>query len=143
MNREDRWMALDVGQKRIGVAITDPLKIIARPLLCLSRQTLEKDVRSIRRLIQEQAVSCLVVGLPRHLDGRSSALTEMIEDLLEKLTEHFSIDVKWCDERLSSKEAEERMAQLKLPLENRRGLRDAYAAAIILERFIQEGASQR
>ncbi len=142
MSSEDRWMALDVGHKRIGVAITDPLKILARPLQSLSRRTLEQDVRAIRSLLQEHAVSCLIIGLPRHLDGRPSAITEMIETLLEKLTEHCSIDVKWCDERLSSKEAEERMAQVKIPLEERRGMRDAYAAAIILERFIEEGAAQ-
>jgi putative Holliday junction resolvase len=132
-------MALDVGHKRIGVAITDPLKVLARPLGCLVRRSLEHDLQSLLELIAEHQVSCLVLGLPQHLDGRVSPMTETIREFGRHLRQSTGVDIKWCDERLSSKEAEERMAQMKVPIRDRRGLRDAYSAAIILERFIQEG----
>lgn len=143
MPAHDRWMALDVGHKRIGVALSDPLKTFARPLTSLQRKNLQTDVEAILKLISAYEVSCLVVGLPLHLDGRPAKVSAHITPLVEALGRQGSLAVKWCDERLSSKEAEELMAELKVPIQDRRKLRDAYAAAVILNRFIQEGSSRQ
>jgi putative holliday junction resolvase len=133
-----RWMALDVGSKTIGVAITDPLKVTVRPLKTLLRENLESDAERIGELIDEQHIERLVVGMPRHLGGERSNIADLIDPLVELLEQNLEIPIASAEERLSTKEAERLMAEVNLPLSERRQRRNEFAAAVILEWYLEE-----
>ncbi len=131
-------MALDVGSKTIGVAITDPLKVTARPLKTLIRENLDRDAERIGELIDEQDIERLVVGMPRHLRGERSSIADLIEPLVKLLERNLEIPIASAEERLSTKEAERLMAEADLPLAERRKRRNEFAAAVILEWYLEE-----
>jgi len=133
-----RWMALDVGSKTIGVAITDPLKVTVRPLKTLIRENLDRDAARIGELIDEQDIEQLVVGMPRHLGGERSGIAELIEPLVKLLEQNLELPIASAEERLSTKEAERLMAEADLPLAERRKRRHEFAAAVILEWYLEE-----
>ncbi len=130
-------MALDVGTRKIGIAITDPLRLYARPLTTLGRSDLDADRDRLLDLIREYEVGRVIVGLPRHLDGDESSTLDCIRPLTRKLRQA-QVPVEWQDERLSTRLAEEWMSQAKLPVKNRTLLRDQYAAALILQWYLEE-----
>ncbi len=131
-------MALDVGSKTIGVAITDPLRVTVRPLKTLIRENLESDAERIGELIDEQDIERLVVGMPRHLGGERSSIADLIEPLVKLLEQNLEIPVASAEERLSTKEAERIMAEVNLPLAERKRRRNEFAAAVILEWYLEE-----
>ncbi len=133
-----RWMALDVGSKTIGVAITDPLRVTVRPLKTLMRENLDTDAERIGKLIDEQDIERLVVGMPRHLGGERSSIADLIEPLVKLLEQNLEIPVASAEERLSTKEAERLMAEVDLPLAERKRRRDEFAAAVILEWYLED-----
>ena len=131
-------MALDVGSKTIGIAITDPLKVTVRPLKTLMRENLDTDAERIGELIEEQDIERLVVGMPRHLGGERSGIADLIEPLVKLLERNLEIPIASAEERLSTKEAERLMAEADLPLAERRKRRNEFAAAVILEWYLEE-----
>lgn len=131
-------MALDVGSKTIGVALSDPLKVIVRPLLTLKRVDLEQDGRRLLQMILEQHVERVILGLPRHLGGEESEMRQVVQPLADYLQAHSSVVVEWMDERLSTKEAEELMKEAHVEVKARRRRRNEFAAAVILKRYMQE-----
>ena len=133
-----RWMALDVGSKTIGIAVTDPLKITVRPLTTLSRETVQQDTEQIGRMVQDHQVERVVVGMPRHLGGGKSEILEVIEPLVTNLRETLGIPVQWAEERLSTKHAEKLMAQAGVPVSQRRSKRNEFSAAVILQWYLEE-----
>lgn len=134
-----RWMALDVGSKTIGIAITDSLQVTVRPLKTLMRENLDTDAKRIGELIDEQDIERLVVGMPRHLGGERSGIADLIEPLVKRLEQNLEIPIASAEERLSTKEAERLMAEMALPLAERRKRRNEFAAAVILEWYLEEG----
>ena len=131
-------MAWDVGSKTIGIAITDPLKVTVRPLKTLMRENLDTDAERIGELIEEQDIERLVVGMPRHLGGERSSIADLIEPLVKRLEQNLEIPIASAEERLSTKEAERLMAEADLPLAERRKRRNEFAAAVILEWYLEE-----
>ena len=136
-----RWMALDVGTKRCGVAVTDPLKLTARPLLTFERENLKGDVDRLMELMREYRVERLIVGQPRHLSGRSSSIAKAVIPLVSLLRRQGTVPVEWMDERLSTKEAESVMRELRIPPHRRRQKKDEISAAVILKWYLEERAS--
>lgn len=134
-----RWMALDVGSRSIGVALSDPLRITTRPLRTLRRSSLEEDAALIAGLIRQHEAVLLVVGYPRHLDGRPAQTLSVIEPLARRIEQLSGLPLAWADERLSSKEAEQLMAEMGCSLSEMRSRRDEFAAALILRWYIDEG----
>ncbi len=134
--RSGRWMALDVGSKTIGVAITDPLKITARPLTTLPRSNLWRDVKQILELIHQYQVDRLIIGRPHHLGGTPSVVLKAIEPLAKRLGS--CLPVEWAEERLSTKEAEQLMAEIDLPQVERKKRRHEFSAAVILRWYLNE-----
>lgn len=133
-----RWMGLDVGAKRIGVAVSDPLRLTARPLTTLARTADEREFEQLRELLDQWQIERLVVGYPRRLTGETSASTQLVDSFLARLRSITSVPLERAEERLSSKAAEQRMAALRIPVRERRRLRDAFAAALILEWYLSE-----
>ena len=101
-----RIMALDVGTKRIGVALSDPLKITAQGLETFQRTTLEKDIAGLWQLIDDHEVSQLVVGLPKNMNGSLGFKAEEVQQFIADLTAERPIEVIWVDERLTTVSAE-------------------------------------
>lgn len=101
-----RIMALDVGSKRIGVALSDPLKITAQGLQTFQRTTLDKDIAGLWQLIDEHEVSQLVVGLPKNMDGSVGFKAEEVQQFIADFTAERNIEVTWVDERLTTVSAE-------------------------------------
>ncbi len=133
-----RWMALDVGSKTIGVAVTDPLKVTVRPLKTLIRDNLDRDTERICQLIERQQIERLVVGRPRHLGGQRSTTLNLIEPLVSRLEQSLEIPIESAEERLSTKEAERLMAEAGLAVAERRKRRNEFAAAVILQWYLEE-----
>ena len=131
-------MALDVGSKVIGIAISDPLKMTARPLTTISRGELQGDAAEVLALAESNNVARIILGRPTYLSGQESTSLSFIEPLMETLGESWDGELDWADERLSSKEAEELMSELGIKPSERRKKRDQFAAALILQWYLEE-----
>ena len=139
-------MGLDVGARRIGVAVSDLTGTLARPLTVLTPAGLETDAveivaREIARLAREEdGVAAIVVGLPRRLDGTANDMTPRVEQFARRLETSTSLPVTLQDERLSSREAESRLAIFDKDWRSRKKRLDAAAAAVILQDYLDSRA---
>jgi putative Holliday junction resolvase len=137
-----RIVGLDVGARRIGVAISDATGTLARPLgvlhaAGLDREALEQAVAEVGRLAaEEDGVEAVVVGFPRHLDGSPNDMTPRVEAFASKLGARIGRPVVLQDERLTSREAESRLALREKNWRLRKERLDAAAAAIILQDYL-------
>jgi putative holliday junction resolvase len=137
-----RFVGLDVGERRIGVAISDLTGMLARPLgvVQVSGLTVDAVKRTsdeISRLAaEEDGVAAVVVGLPRRLDGTPNDMTPRVRAFASKLGERTSLPVHLQDERLSSVEAESRLGHKERDWRVRKAQIDAAAAAIVLQDFL-------
>jgi putative Holliday junction resolvase len=143
-------LALDLGERRIGVAVSDRRRILASPLTILVRSGDRRlDHEAIRRLVEESNATLVVVGLPLSLSGKSGpAATRALEEIAQ-LGEELDVPVVAQDERLSSVEANRRLredqvarSKTRAPTKKRRAVLDDKAAAIVLEAYLL-GAGQR
>jgi putative Holliday junction resolvase len=134
-----RVVGLDVGERRIGVAVSDATRTLARPLAVLQVARLDAAAVSraadeIARLAgEEDGVLAIVVGLPRRLDGRPNDMTPRVEKFAADLGTRTGLPVALQDERLTSHEAESRLAERDKDWRSRKKRLDAAAAAIILQ----------
>ena len=131
-----RIMALDVGSKRIGVALSDPLKITAQGLQTFQRTTLEEDVKGLWQLIDEHEVSQLVVGLPKNMDGTQGFQSQYSLDFKAMLEEELKLPVIMLDERLTTRMAHNTMLQADMSRKKRKQNVDKIAATIILQSYL-------
>jgi putative Holliday junction resolvase len=131
-----RIMALDLGEKRIGVALSDPTRTIATPHSVLTRKSRAEDYERYTALIREHAVTLLVVGLPITLGGQEGERAAWVRDYAASLGRHVDVPIVFWDESLTTVEA-----TAALHAQGRRGKRarqrvDAVAAALILQSFL-------
>ena len=131
-----RIMALDVGSKRIGVALSDPLKITAQGLQTFQRTTLEEDIRGLWKLMAEHEVSQLVVGLPKNMDGSVGFKAEEVQQFITDLTAERPMEVIWVDERLTTVSAERTLLEADVSRAKRKKVIDKMAAVIILQSYL-------
>lgn len=131
-----RIMALDVGSKRIGVALSDPLKITAQGLETFQRTTLEEDIRGLWKLIDDHDVSQLVVGLPKNMDGTIGFKAEEVRQFIADLTAERAIEVIWVDERLTTVSAERTLLEADVSRAKRKRVIDKMAAVLILQSYL-------
>jgi len=130
-----RIMALDPGTVRTGVAISDPLNIIANPWGYLESSDRQRFLDKVSELARENSVSMIVVGLPMRMDGTKGTKAEESEALAEELKE-LGFDVTLVDERLSSKEAEGLLIMADVRRNKRKKAVDKVAAAVILQKYL-------
>ena len=143
-----RIIGLDVGERRIGVAVSDPSATLARPLSTLRTSgldgnALQVSLDEITRLAADEPFDAIVVGLPRRLDGSPNAMTPRVERFAERLRDRLGVAVVLQDERLTSVEAESRLATREKNWRARKEQLDAAAAAIILQDYLDGRASAR
>ncbi len=139
-----RALCIDHGERRLGIAISDESKTLARPLTVIrasGRGALDAVVALVEHATQEEGgLDLVVVGLPRHLDGTPSDRTERVAAFVAELRSRTVIPVVTEDERLSSREAESRLALFRKDWRERKALLDAAAAAIILQDYLDRMA---
>ena len=128
-------MALDVGTKRIGVALSDFLHVIAIPHSCISRKPEDKAVEEITKIAKENHVEKIVVGLPKNMDG---TIGEQAKDCMDFSQKFAGFDIILEDERLTSEEAEERLRERKVDFRKNKGLVDIESACVILEQYLRK-----
>jgi putative Holliday junction resolvase len=131
-----RWLALDVGAKRTGIAVTDPLRIIATSLNTISTSEL---IPFLKEYFQREEVELLVVGEPKQLDNTASQSAGLINAEIEKLKKAFPLlPIHRVDERFTSKMASQAIAQSGMNKKNRQSkeLIDAVSATIILQSYM-------
>ena len=131
-----RVMALDVGDKKIGVAISDELLLTAQGRPTLRRKNLRSDLEILRRLAMENDVQEIVVGQPLNMDGTPSAQTGRVARFSEELRRVLSLPIVFWDERLTSFEAEQHLEQMGMNWRERRKHVDKIAAMIILQNYL-------
>ena len=133
-----RLLALDVGDVRIGVAVSDETRTLASGLVTLRSRGPRQDVQQVAALVREQAASELVVGLPLRLDGTPGPQAEKVMAFVERLRRSLRIPVTTRDERLSSVAAAERLAEAGVRGRDRKRRIDQAAACVILQELLDE-----
>jgi putative Holliday junction resolvase len=139
-----RILGIDLGERRIGLAVSDPSGTLARPLKTIERSRGDQEALAqlrgvIAELDAEDSIGSIVVGLPRRLDGSPTDQTARVERMVALLTTTVSLPVYTQDERLSSHEADARLAEQERDWRKRKAKLDAAAAAVILQDFLDAG----
>jgi len=133
---EVRILALDVGRKRIGLAVSDPLGLTAQGLMVLERRDWDQDLERLLEIARPYQVQEVLVGLPRHLNGRLGEQAEEILALAQALGEALQAKVVTWDERLSTVEAERLLIEADMSRRRRRRVVDQVAATLILQAYL-------
>ena len=135
-----RLLAIDMGSKRVGVAVSDELGITVRPVTTIERRSWKKLLRSIIEQIDALKARALVVGLPLNIDGSEGPAAAEARQVAAKLELSLKIPVYLQDERLTSEEAKSRLQDIQK--REQAGAIDSAAAAIILQDFIDQQSRQ-
>ncbi|MDQ7819445.1 MAG: Holliday junction resolvase RuvX [Armatimonadota bacterium] len=131
-----RVLALDVGARRIGLAISSPDGTLAQPAGVVERRSWPQVVEALRERIRRYGVERVVVGLPRRLDGTEATAAEVARRFARRLQEALGVPVDLADEWLTTVEAERLLVAADLSRRRRRQTRDAVAAALILQTYL-------
>src|SRR5262245_10506558 len=131
-----RIMALDVGEKNIGVAVSDELLQTAHGRPTLRRTSWDDDVRHLQRLVEENEVQTIIVGKPLHMGGQESRQSQRMKQFATKLSKTLGLPVILWDERLTSFEAEQRLEEAGLNWRERKKHVDKVAAMLILQDYL-------
>jgi len=138
-----RLMGLDVGNRRIGVAVSDELGLTAQPVMTLERKHNRRDdLRSLGRLARRFGVSAFVVGNPVRLSGEESSQTTKVQAFAAELGEFTGIPIHLWDERLTTHEAHQILYEAGQPRQQHKRVVDQVAATLILQSFIDEAATR-
>jgi putative Holliday junction resolvase len=132
-----RLLALDVGEKRVGVALCDETQTLARPLLTLSRASKKEDFAKIATLCREHAIEKVIVGLPKTLRGEEGPQAQRVRRYAIELQAALGLPIEFWDERYSTVEANDLMAATTRKLSGKYEI-DAFAAAVILQEYLDE-----
>ena len=134
-----RILALDVGKKRIGLAVSDGLGITAQGLPTLQRGRIRDDLDQLARICREQEIALLLVGQPLHMSGHESRQGVYTKEFAERLAEFTQLPVKYLDERLTTVQAERVLRESGISIEKRAKAIDKLAAVLLLQSFLDAG----
>ena len=133
---DGRIMGLDVGDKTIGVAVSDLMGLTAEGVKTIKRVGKKKDIEALKEIIKERQVNKIVSGLPKNMNGTLGPQGEKVIKFCELLEEETGIKIEYWDERLSTVAAERTLIQGNVRRENRKGVIDMVAAVIILQGYL-------
>jgi len=131
-----RILALDHGTRRIGVAVSDELKMIAQPLEYIPAEPFADVLRRLKELLQEKQVELLLVGMPRNMDGSYGPAALKVQDFVAALKNAVTVPIQTWDERLTSAQANRFLIQGNVRREKRKEKVDKTAAAILLQSYL-------
>ncbi|MBA7476101.1 putative pre-16S rRNA nuclease [subsurface metagenome] len=133
-----RSLSLDIGDKRIGVALSDPHGWLASPLTIVTRSDNTTDIKAITDIVSQHQVEQIIVGLPRSMDGSLGQQAEKVQDFTRELRRHTSVPLEFRDERLTTVSARRLMQSAKTKKTGKKAHDDAIAAAFILQAYLDE-----
>ena len=133
---DGRIMGLDIGDKTIGVAVSDLMGLTAQGVKTVKRVGKKKDIEALKEIIKERQVNKIVSGLPKNMNGTLGPQGEKVIKFCELLEEETGIKIEYWDERLSTVAAEKTLIQGNVRRENRKGVIDMVAAVIILQGYL-------
>jgi len=136
-----RILALDLGKKRIGLALSDPLGIPAQGLDTLQRSTVREDIAALEAIAREHQVQLVLLGHPLNMSGAEGRQAVYTRDFAQRLTERTGLAVRFWDERLTTKEAERVLKQSGISIEKRAKAVDRLAAVILLASYLDAGGT--
>ena len=131
-----RILGLDVGQKTIGVAVSDPLGFTAQGLTTIRRTNKEKDIEEIKKFCDEYNVEVIVIGLPKNMNGTIGSSGEIVRAFGEIIKEQLNIEIKYWDERLTTVAAHKAMLEADLSRNKRKKIVDKIASTYILQGYL-------
>jgi putative holliday junction resolvase len=131
-----RILGLDHGSKRIGIAISDELKMIAQPLEFVAAEPLAEVLMRLEELILEKEVEMILVGLPRNMNGTYGPASEKVQEFVATLRGALSVPIKTWDERLTSAQANRCLIQGNVRRDKRKEKVDKMAAALLLQSYL-------
>ena len=134
----ERFLCLDIGDKRIGIAVSDPFNSYSLPVETYHRKNLKTDLSKIEAYVKDKGATALVCGLPVNFDGTPSIQTQKAQFFIQKLKELLNVEIFTVDERCSTCEAEETLISQGKSREERKQMIDALAAATILQGFLND-----
>lgn len=132
-----RVLGLDVGSKRIGIAISDPLGITAQGLETLQRQNKRLDFEKLAKLVADYEVAEIVVGFPLRMSGAEGIQAEKMQRFADELRERLKLPVHLWDERLTSAEANRLLRETEMSIKRRGQVVDQMAAVLILQSWME------
>ncbi|MDI3504444.1 MAG: putative pre6S rRNA nuclease [Candidatus Cloacimonadota bacterium] len=132
-----RIMAIDYGSKRVGIAMSDPLRIFAKPHSVVPNRGFDSLLSRIKALCRDHDVNLVVIGMPYAIDGSYTPKTTETAAFLKSMQEQLDIEVIECDERYSSAEAETELKRMGKSWQEARQMVDAMAAAMILKNYLE------
>ena len=136
-------MALDVGNKRIGVALSDELQILAQPLYTIHRKGIERDIEEIVKIINDNNVEEVIVGLPKNMDGTTGIQGEKTIKFAEVLRQSTNRPLIMWDERMTTISARRIMIENDVKQKDKKNLVDTIAAVVILETYLSRKNMER
>ena len=131
-----RILALDVGKKRIGLAVSDPLGVSARGIDTLYRTRIRQDLQDLLAICTEWQIQVLLVGKPLHMSGDESRQSEYTREFADRLGKFVELPVVYWDERLTSKEAERMLRAAGASLDQKKKAVDQLSAVLLLESYL-------
>ena len=131
-----RILALDIGEKRVGVAVSDPDERIASPVCVLAAEEVRANGRSFRIVLEDWEPELLLCGLPMTLSGEEGPQAEWVREFAETVANNIEIPLEFADERLSSAEAKRSLREKKKKKKAMRGKVDMIAASIFLQSWL-------
>ena len=134
----ERYVAFDIGDKRIGVAISDPFNTYALPSRTYFRKGFKEDIKALLEIVKEKGATVIVCGLPVNFDGTAALQTEKTERFIAALREATAVPVVCEDERFTTIMAHETLIEEGMRREKRKNYVDALAAANILDGYLQK-----
>ena len=140
VSRNRRILALDLGKKRIGLALSDPLGLTAQGLPTLERTNIREDLAALAGLAAEREVGLILVGYPLHMSGREGRQVEYARDFGSRLAERTGLEVRFWDERLTTVEAQRVLKSSGISIAKRAKAVDKLAAQILLESYLDSEA---
>lgn len=132
----ERIMGLDVGDKTIGVSVSDLLQMTAQGVTTIRRESKEKDFKALEDLIKEYNIKKVVIGLPKNMNGTMGPQGEKTMKFAEKLKNKFKVQIIYEDERLTTMAAEKLLIEGDVRREKRKGVIDKVAANFILQTYL-------
>lgn len=133
---DGRIMGLDIGDKTIGVAVSDLMGLTAQGVTTIKRIGKKKDIEEIKKIIEEKQVNKIVSGLPKNMNGTVGPQGEKVQKFCELIKEETNLPIEFWDERLSTVAAERSLIEGNVRRENRKKVIDMLAAVIILQGYL-------
>jgi len=133
-----RILGLDIGDRRIGVALSDPQGILASPLTIIERSDEQAGIKAIVDIVTQKEVGRIIVGLPLSMDGSIGEQAKKVEVFIRELSDHTEVPIEFRDERLTTLSAKRLMRDVR---KSQKMKDDAVAAALILQSYLDEVSS--